>query len=203
MAQPFDDALRARLARDLGNFDRQEQPVRDDLRRAAVALVVVGDARGRAGVVLTERASGLRAHSGQWALPGGRMDQGEDAEGTARRELHEEVGYRAADCLGILDDYVTRSGYRITPVVLWGSAEPTLVPNEAEVAAAHLVPFERIGAPRFAAIAESDRPVIQLPFLDSLLYAPTAAMLHQLTELVRHGRVTRVAHLEQPVWAWR
>jgi 8-oxo-dGTP pyrophosphatase MutT (NUDIX family) len=202
MVHPFDDALRSRLRRALAGFERWERPSREGLRRAAVALVVVGDAQGRACVLLTQRAAELRAHSGQWALPGGRMDPGEDAEGAARRELEEELGYRAGELLGILDDYVTRSGYRITPVALWGSVEPILDRNPAEVSAAHIVPFEEIGVPRYAAIAESDRPVIELPFRGSHLYAPTAAMLHQMAALVRDGRIPRVGHLEQPVWAW-
>ena len=45
--------------------------------------------------------------------------------------------------------------------------------------------------------------MIQLPLLGTLVHAPTAAMLHQFGEVVLHGRPTRVAHFEQPVFAWR
>jgi 8-oxo-dGTP pyrophosphatase MutT (NUDIX family) len=172
------------------------------LRHAAVAVLLVGDAQGRACIVVTRRASRLRAHAGQWALPGGRVDPGEGDVEAALRELDEELGTSGRP-LGVLDDYATRSGYRITPVVLLGDREPQLRPDPAEVAAAHLVPLTDIGEPRFVSIPESDRPVVQLPMLGTLVHAPTAAVLLQALELVLHGRVTRVAHLEQPVFAWR
>jgi 8-oxo-dGTP pyrophosphatase MutT (NUDIX family) len=203
VVQPFDEALRERLRADLSSFDRREVAPAEGVRHAAVAIVLVGDADGRTCTILTRRASRLRAHGGQWSLPGGRVDPGEDPESAARRELHEELDATVGECLGLLDDYPTRSGYRITPVVLWGGAELALRPNPDEVASAHLVPFEGIGAPRFLSIPESDRPVIQLPLLGTLLHAPTAAVLHQAVELARHGRTTRVDHLEQPVFAWR
>ncbi len=81
-----------------------------------------------------------------------------------------------------------------------------LTPNPAEVARVHLVPLETLDepdVPRFISIPESDRPVIQLPILGSLIHAPTAAVIYQMREVVSHGRPTRVDHLEQPVWAWR
>lgn len=202
VAQPFDEALQERVEEVAGGFPRRTVPATPGVRHAAVAVLLVGDAAGRACVILTRRANRLRAHGGQWSLPGGRVDAGEDAEEAARRELLEELGAEAGACLGLLDDYPTRSGYRITPVLLWGGADPDLDPNPAEVASAHLVPLEAVGAPRFVTISESDRPVIQLPMLGTLLHAPTAAVLHQALELILHGRVTRVAELEQPVFAW-
>jgi hypothetical protein len=108
--------------------------------------------------------------------------------------------------LGFLDDYPTRSGFVITPVVFWADDPGALSPNPAEVARVHLVPLEALDAPdvpRFISIPESDRPVIQVPLLGSLIHAPTAAVIYQMREVVSHGRATRVDHLEQPVWAWR
>jgi hypothetical protein len=79
-----------------------------------------------------------------------------------------------------------------------------LTPNPAEVAELHRIPLTDLDVtPRFLAIPESDRPVIQLPLIGHFVHAPTAAVLYQFSELARHGRETRVAHLEQPVFAWR
>jgi len=77
---------------------------------------------GHAAIILTRRALKLRNHAGQWALPGGRMETGESQEETALRELEEEVGLKlgADQILGRLDDYSTRSGFTIKPVVVWG-----------------------------------------------------------------------------------
>jgi hypothetical protein len=108
--------------------------------------------------------------------------------------------------LGRLDDYQTRSGYVISPVVVWAGDNPTLIPNPDEVARAYMVPLselDRPDAPRFVTIPESSRPVVQMPLLGHLIHAPTAAVLYQLREVVLHGRHTRVADLEQPVFAWR
>jgi 8-oxo-dGTP pyrophosphatase MutT (NUDIX family) len=176
---------------------------RPDLKQAAVGITVVADG---AAFLLTRRAATLRGHAGQWALPGGRADPGEAPGAAARRELAEELGLVLdADAeLGLLDDYATRSGYLITPVVLWAGTEPVLRPNPVEVSEVHRVPLDMIDVePRFVTIAESDAPVIQLPILGRSVHAPTAAVLHQFREVVLRGRATRVAHFEQPVFAWR
>jgi len=202
----FDDALRARTRANLAAFERQT--IAEDGRRpAAVAVVLLDDEEGRACFLLTRRAATLRAHARQWALPGGRIDPGESAERAALRELREEVGLErdASTVLGLLDDYGTRSGFVITPVVVWGGPGVTLAPNPAEVASVHRVPLadlDRPGVPRLVSIPESDRPVIQVELLSTLVHAPTAAVLYQVREVVVHGRPTRVAHFEQPVWAW-
>src|SRR5438093_10202248 len=114
----FDDGLRARVQKNLAGFARQGiEP--DGRRLAAVAVVLLPDEEGRACFLLTRRTATLRAHARQWALPGGRIDAGESAEGAALRELREEVGLRLdpSSILGVLDDYGTRSGFIITPVV--------------------------------------------------------------------------------------
>ncbi len=200
-----DTRLQASLRDNLARHDRIA--VADDrLHHAAVAVTIVADDAGAACFLLTRRASGLRAHSGQWALPGGRVDPGETLLGAAARELREEVGLGAVEVLGLLDDYPTRSGYRITPVVVWADDAAELVPNPAEVAAVHRVPLaeiERDDAPRFVRLPGVDRPVIQMPVGERLIHAPTAALLYQLREVGLRGRATRVAHLEQPPFAWR
>ena len=179
---------------------------RADLRQAAVAVAVVVEG-GRSAVVLTRRASRMRSHAGQWALPGGRRDVGEPAVAAALREMDEEVGLQLPEAavLGVLDDYVSRSGYVITPVVVWaGELAAPLVPHEAEVASIHLLPLRELDVdPVFVTIPESERPVIRLPLYDGFVHAPTAAALYQFREVALHGRSTRVAGYEEPVWVWK
>jgi 8-oxo-dGTP pyrophosphatase MutT (NUDIX family) len=195
------------LAEALRRFDRVAVPL-DGRRAAGVAIAISDGADGTGGpaILLTRRAPRMRAHAGQFALPGGRLDAGEDAVDGALRELTEEVGAIAdrSAVLGILDDYPTRSGYVITPVVVRLGAGQWLTPNPTEVAELHRIPLTDLDVtPRFITIPESDRPVIQLPLVGHFVHAPTAAVLYQFSELAVHGRVTRVAHLEQPVFAWR
>ena len=203
----FDSGLRARARSHLAGFERRTHPS-TGRRPAAVALVLLPDDEGRACFVLTRRADRLRAHARQWALPGGRIEPGESAEAAALRELAEEVGLtlEASAVLGVLDDYPTRSGFVITPVVVWGEGAGTLTPNPDEVKHVYHVPLddlERPEVPILVTIPESDRPVIQLPILSALIHAPTAAVIYQMREVVVHGRSTRVDHFEQPVWAWK
>ena len=206
-ADAFDAALFARARANLDRFERRSISP-DGRHPAAVALVLLPDDEGRACFLITRRAKTLRAHAGQWALPGGRIDAGESPERAVRRELEEEVGLAlGADAvLGLLDDYGTRSGFIITPVVVWGEGAAPRVASPAEVAGIYRVPLadlDRPDVPRLISIPESERPVIQLPLLGSLIHAPTAAVVYQMREVVLHGRPTRVDHLEQPVWAWR
>jgi mutator protein MutT len=206
-SERFGSDLRHRVEANLARFERRSlEP--DGRRAAAVALALVPDAEGRACFVLTRRARTLNAHAGQWALPGGRIDAGETAEDAVRRELAEEVGLVVGEgaLLGALDDYGTRSGYIITPIVVWAEEPCELCANPGEVAAVYRIPLaelDRPGVPRLIAIPESERPVIQVPLYDSLIHAPTAAIMYQMREVAVHGRATRVDHLEQPVWAWR
>jgi mutator protein MutT len=203
----FDEALRARVRTNLEQFERR--PIAPDGRRpAAVAVVLLADDEGRACFLLTRRTATLRAHARQWALPGGRIDAGETPERAALRELREEVGLalEPSSVLGLLDDYGTRSGFIITPVVAWAGEWAELAPNPAEVAHVYRVPLAELDkpdVPRLISIPESDRPVIQVPVMSSLIHAPTAAVIYQVREVVVHGRSTRVAHFEQPTWAWK
>jgi 8-oxo-dGTP pyrophosphatase MutT (NUDIX family) len=212
MRWPFSDAFRRQVAGRCAAFSRVAAPAGSaGLKRAAVAITLLPlEDRGeppRAGFLLTRRAMALRGHGGQWALPGGRCEARETSAQAALRELAEEVAISlpADAVLGLLDDYPTRSGYLITPVVVWAGAGqmPRADPNE--VASIHrigLSELTREDAADFVSIPESDRRVIRLRINGGFLHAPTAAVLYQFSELLQ-GRTTRVADLEQPVFAWR
>ena len=171
----------------------------------------VNGVSGGAAFLLCRRASRMNTHAGQWALPGGRLDAGETVVAAALRELDEEVGLQLSidQVLGVLDDYRTRSGYVITPVVIWGGGDVELTPNPAEVAHVYRIGLHELcrpDSPRFVTIPESDRPVVQVPIGRDLIHAPTAAAMVQLRWVAIEGRTgdaSRVAHFEQPVFAWK
>jgi 8-oxo-dGTP pyrophosphatase MutT (NUDIX family) len=215
------DALREQIAAALRSFEVRGLVVAG-ARHAAVALAIADEDHGadldglpswpepsrRAALLLTRRAETLRAHAGQWALPGGRIDAGETPEAAALRELHEEIGLPLdpTAVLGRLDDFATRSGFVITPVVVWAGAHPPLSLNRAEVQSVHRIPlaeFLRADAPWLDDLPGSEHPVLRMPVGDSWIAAPTAALIYQLRELCLLGRATRVAHFEQPLFAWK
>ena len=203
----YDDALREQLRNNVAGFADRRQPLAE-LRHAAVALAVY-DNHGEAAVIVTKRSHRLREHKGQWALPGGRIDSGESATQAALRELHEEVNLELTEqhVLGVLDDYVTRSGYVITPIVVWADIDDRhLKPNPDEVASIHPFTFSELSrkdSPNLESIPQSDRQVLSMNYLDDVLYAPTAAMLYQFREVAIQAKSTRVLDYDQPVFAWR
>jgi 8-oxo-dGTP pyrophosphatase MutT (NUDIX family) len=206
---PFDDELRERLTANLADHPLELVPVGAEAR-AAVAVVVVdgGDGLG-ASFLICRRAAKMNRHARQWALPGGKLDPGETVEDAALRELDEELGVDlpADAVIGRLDDYPTRSGFVISPVVIWGGGRVELHPDPGEVARVFTVPLDQLqvdDSPRFITIPQSDRPVVQVPLLGHLIHAPTGAVLVQFRWVALEGRSgERVAHFEQPVFAWR
>jgi len=216
-----DETLKARLRTRLQAFEVQQLGDASH-RQAAVAIAVCDEGHGAdlpglpthahwseaAALILTRRAGQMRNHAGQWALPGGRLDAGETPEQAALRELAEEVGLHLdeASVLGRLDDFVTRSGYLMTPIVVWAGAARTLAANPAEVAAIHRIPVEvfmRDDALLLDRLEGSEHPVLRMQVGSQWIAAPTAALLYQFREVCLAGRTTRVSHFEQPRFAWR
>ncbi len=217
----FDDHLRQKLVDNLSLFSAS--PIVDtEKKRAAVSFVIINcrqdanitqfgvekKADDHAAFLLTTRSARLQHHAAQRAFPGGCIDDGETPEQAALRELHEEVGLNLGHehILGRLDDYATRSGYVITPIVVWAGHDPVLIANPDEVETIHVVPLEELlreDAPILEAIPESSNPVLKMPLGHDWIAAPTAAITYQFLEVAISGRNTPVAHFEQPYFAWR
>lgn len=216
-----DRELRERIRGNLADFEPVIAGVEQHLR-AAVAVTVTDVAYGAdlpglprhdgwmhdAALILTRRSASLRRHAGQWAFPGGRLDPGETPVETALREMREEVSVDLGEgaVLGRLDDFVTRSGFVMTPIVVWGGPGLAMWPNPMEVASVHRIPlseFLRDDAPHLDGSGPGEHPVLRMPIGDDHIAAPTAAIIYQFREVCLLGRSTRVAHFEQPEFAWR
>ncbi len=216
-----DDDLRERVRGHLAGFEPRLADT-DDAHRAAVAVTITDGAFGadlpgmpkhaawnpQASLILTRRSAMLRSHPGQWAFPGGRVDPGESVIETALREMHEEIAVvlPEAAVLGRLDDFVTRSGFVMSPIVVWGGPRLDTWPNPQEVASVHRIPlseFLRGDAPQLEPVADGSHPILRMPVGDDHIAAPTAAIIYQFREVCLCGRATRVAHFEQPQFAWK
>ncbi len=216
------DALRQSITANLQQFPFQSGKTREGKRAAAVAITIVHVAHKpdmyeipfevgseeNAAVLITRRSLKLKKHAGQWALPGGRMEAGETPEETALREMAEEVGLELGKgrVIGRLDDYTTRSGFTIKPVVVWGGRVTSLQANPAEVQSIHRIPLAELlrdDAPILKSIPEGEHPVLLMPIGQSWIAAPTAALLYQFREVCLLGKQTRVAHFDQPYFAWK
>ena len=206
---PLDpETRRSHIAKRCAAFDRlPSDETSPGLKRAAVVIVLVEDDSGEISLLLTRRAARLRAHSRQWAFPGGRCDPGETAVMAGLRELREELNLELGpdEILCLLDDYPTRSGYLITPMVAWAPSRAVITPSPDEVASVHRISLNSILHPEafdFISIPESPRRVVRFQYEDDRIHAPTAALIYQFREVLA-GRMTRVADLEQPVFAWK
>ncbi|MCK5620874.1 MAG: CoA pyrophosphatase [Alphaproteobacteria bacterium] len=204
----FNTDLRARIEGNLSAFE--PRAIADEsLRHAAVAIVIVEGGEKQAALLLTTRPAGLRRHGGQYALPGGRLEEGETVHAAALRELEEELGLALGEerIMGDLDDYPTRSGFRITPVVVWGGDAGGIQPDRQEVDQVYHIPLADLLSPDIPLLepGPGDHPILSAPLatLGHQVFAPTAAMLYQFREVALLGRDTRVAHYDQPAFAWK
>ena len=145
------EALRRRLMAALllpgegsSDFDLvAEKPPFDAPRPAGVLAALRPDGR----MILTRRASGLRHHAGQIALPGGKVEPGDDGPvAAALREAHEEIGLPPSrvEILGTLPAHVTVTGFSMLPVLALIDADFTPVPEAGEVAEVFEVPLDHL-----------------------------------------------------------
>jgi 8-oxo-dGTP pyrophosphatase MutT (NUDIX family) len=160
-----------------------------------VCVLDAGDEDPR--VLIAKRVARGR-NAGQWALPGGKLDPGESPVEGALRELGEEAGIEAVEVAGLLDDFVTDSGFVITPVVTLAPPGARPRRNADEIASLHAIPFAALlaeGVPRWRG------PLLQMKLRhDMVIHAPTGALLYQFREVALLGRHTRVADVAQPAW---
>jgi 8-oxo-dGTP pyrophosphatase MutT (NUDIX family) len=196
-------ALRDRIAANLTAFPRIAIDAAG--RRRAAVGIVLSPLDGRLTYLLTRRALTMRRGAGNYALPGGNFEPGEDAVDAAVRETAEELGVvmgREA-ALGLLDDFVTLGGHVVTPVVLWSSTPLTLTPDPTEVHEAWHAAVEDLDhpeSPRAEPHPDGGEPILRMFARGQWLNPPTAAWLYQFREVGLHARATRVGTVGQPSW---
>jgi 8-oxo-dGTP pyrophosphatase MutT (NUDIX family) len=192
--------LRDTIAANLRDFSRV--PSTELLKPAAVAVVVMGG-DGTPCVPIFQRTSNMSRHAGQMALPGGRLHESETAQECAIRELHEELGLTVGpeDVIGLLDDFDTRSGFSITPVVIWSGAQTAVLrPSKFEVAQLYVIAIPEL---RVAVSRARPGEEFSLRLERVELFAPTAAILYQFSEVALDGREVRVTDFYQPPFTHR
>ena len=158
--------------------------------KAAAVLVPVIAHPGETTVLLTLRATGLRAHSGQIAFPGGRLDP-DDASplAAALREAEEEIGLAADHVrpLGYLDAYLSGTGYLVTPTVALVAPGAPLALNPDEVSETVEVPLGFLMDPARHEIHSREwngplRRYYAIPFGDRYIWGVTAGIIRNLYE---------------------
>lgn len=160
-------------------------------RPAAVLVPIVHGANP--GVLLTLRTPHLTAHAGQVAFPGGRIDPGDASpEAAALREAHEEIGLapEQVELAGRLPDYVTGTGYLITPILALLPDGLELAPNPDEVAEIFILPLATLLDPdaperRTRLFRGRDRHFWVWPHERHYIWGATAAILVHLAARLR------------------
>ena len=187
------DALDVAVTPPFGDHSLNEWTIEPDfLRGARAAAVLVGLVPRPDGVtlILTQRTAGLRDHSGQIAFPGGKIDPGDATPADAAcREAGEEIGL-ARDritVLGHLGAYLTRTGFRIVPVVARVDPLFALRLNPSEVVEAFEVPLDFLMNPANHRKAEREwlgktRSFYAIDFGERTIWGVTAGILRVLYE---------------------
>lgn len=199
-------ALRSGIARRLAGFERVA--IAPEGRRCAAVAIVVSPTDAGPAFLLTKRAMHLRRGAGNYALPGGHLEPGEDAIEAARRETAEEVGVRLPRraAVGLLDDFVTLTGTVVTPVVFTTPRPLSPRPDPQEVAHVWLVPLADLDhpeAPRRVRNPAGGPPLLRMHARGVWVNAPTAAWLWQFREVCLRGQACRTDAVGQPSWTAR
>ena len=161
---------------------------------AAVLVPIVTHPEGLS-VLFTLRTSHLSAHAGQVSFPGGRVEPGDaDETAAALRETEEEIGLRQDQIrlVGRLDTYVTRTGFRIFPLVGFVAPPLALAPDPQEVADVFEVPLDFLIDPsnrrRESRLYQGrERFFWAIPFDGRYIWGATAGMVVNLSELLWSG----------------
>lgn len=159
--------------------------------RAAAVLVAMTE-REEPGMLLLHRPSNMRAHPGQVAFPGGKIDPGESVVDAALREAWEELGIEIdkVRVVGTGDMYRTHSGYEITPVLATVPADIEIVPNPTEVAQWFEPPVRHMFAPenhieRWVDWEGGKRPYYEIPWREHNTWGVTAALIVNLSRRLK------------------
>jgi 8-oxo-dGTP pyrophosphatase MutT (NUDIX family) len=150
---------------------------------AAAVLVPLSLRNGEACVWLVRRPNEMRSHAGQVAFPGGKNDPADDSlRATALREAEEELGLSPArvDVLGVMDDYLTVTGFTITPWVGWLEEPFEAKPNPSEVARVFTVPLREFFAPP-SGVAPLQRWDVE----GEIVWGATAAIVRGFVAILR------------------
>ena len=157
--------------------------------RAAAVLLPIIDRPGGLTVLLTLRASDLRAHSGQVAFPGGKVDAGETPHAAALREAQEEIGLEArfVEPLGWLDPFFTGTGFRVAPLVALIEPSFALTVNKLEVDEVFETPFAFLMDAANHRLEEREwagrrRRYYAMPYEGRCIWGATAGILRNLYE---------------------
>jgi 8-oxo-dGTP pyrophosphatase MutT (NUDIX family) len=187
-------ALFDRLRRVFDEGHGVELPdLRDDARfappeiRPAAVLIAVTD-RPDPGVLLTHRPETMRAHPGQVAFPGGKLDPGEDALEAALREAHEELGIEPGSVrvIGASDRFVTGSGFDVTPVLGLIPPDLPIRPDPREVSSWFEAPLRFIldeanHVHKLGEFRGFERPYLEIDWQGHRIWGVTAAIIHNLS----------------------